>query len=151
MAPKRMADVLHAPNLLCYFLCYIFLHCLYLFKCIIILYIMLLLLSLMTENNFWTSEQWLLTTNWKKHFPLTSLTRRIYCSPGNRPKSPSFAWRKDGGKEDTDRAAFWESVYERVNSHCHLLYWLTCKHWKIKLMTYDYDYSINGILKTVVS
>ena len=29
---------------------------------------MLLLLSLMTENNFWTSEQRLLTTNWQKHF-----------------------------------------------------------------------------------
>ena len=104
---------------------------------------MLLLPSIMTKNNFWTSELGLLTIDWKNRFPLTSPTRRIYCSPGNRPRSTSFVWRKDGGKEDADRAAFWESVGERVNSHCHQFYLLTCSHWKIKLMTYNYPTNCN--------
>ena len=56
---------------------------------------MLLLPSLMTENNFWTSEKRLLTVDWKKLFPLTSPTRRISCFHWNRPRSTPFAWRKD--------------------------------------------------------
>jgi hypothetical protein len=39
----------------------------------------------MTENNFWTSEQRLLTTNRKKFLPLTSPKLRICCSPGTGP------------------------------------------------------------------
>ena len=46
---------------------------------LLIVYIRLLLPSLMAENNFWTSEKWLLTADWKKLFRLTSLTRRISC------------------------------------------------------------------------
>ena len=59
---------------------------------------MLLLLSLMTEKSFLTSER-LLTSKWTNIFYLTSLTRRIYCFLETRPKSQSFTWRKDWEKE----------------------------------------------------
>jgi hypothetical protein len=50
----------------------------------------------MNENNFWTSEKQLLTTDWKKPFPLTSPTRRISSFHWNRPRSMSFAEEKKG-------------------------------------------------------
>jgi hypothetical protein len=96
----------------------------------LIMYILLLLPSLMTENTFWTSEKQLLTT-----FTLTTPTRKIYCFHWNRPRSTPFAWRKDTGKGAADRAAFCVSVGEWVNSHWHPFFLLTCNHWKIKLMT----------------
>jgi hypothetical protein len=46
---------------------------------------MLLLPSLMTENNILTSEQRLLTTNWKELFPLTSQTKKYTALPGTGP------------------------------------------------------------------
>jgi hypothetical protein len=61
MALEGMADVLRAPNQLCYFVRF-FVFESYFLK--LILYIMLLLPSLMIVNNFWTSEQRLLTMNW---------------------------------------------------------------------------------------
>lgn len=64
---------------------------------------MLLLLSLMTENNFRTSELGLLTTNWKKLFPLTGPTRRIYTAlPGTRPDLRHLREEKT---EEADRSA----------------------------------------------
>jgi hypothetical protein len=86
----------------------------------------LLLPSLMTENIFWTSEQWLLTKNWQMvFFPLTSSknpTWRTCCFLDNWPKSQSIVWREDGEKEDGGRAAFWEFVGYRINLHCLLFY-----------------------------
>ena len=35
----------------------------------------------MMENNFWTSEQWSLTSIWMKIFTSTSRRHRTYCSP----------------------------------------------------------------------
>ena len=74
----------------CLFICFV---CNLFFN--FILYIMLPLSSLMTENYFWTSGLRLLTTDWQNHFfhltSLTSLTRTIYYFLGNRPKSPRFA------------------------------------------------------------
>ena len=83
---RETAAILWAPNQLCYFVS--FFH--------IILYLMLPLPSVMTENSFWISEQWSLTSNWTRFFSLMSPTRRIYCFSETRPKSLSFAWRKDG-------------------------------------------------------
>ena len=136
-----MADVLRAPS---HVILFVFCCC---FVCNLFFYIMLLLPSLMTENNSWTSAQRLLTTSWKKLFPLASPTWRIYCFYRNRPKSPSFAWREEGHEGDRGQAAIWEFVGERVNPHCHLSYWSTCNHWKIKSMTYE----PNLTLKTYVS
>ena len=95
MAPENMADVLHPPNELCYFV---------IFFCI---------------------------------FTLRSPTRRISCFHWNRPRSPPFAWRKDAGKRGADRAPFWESGGEWINSHCLPFFLLTCNHCKITFMTYD--------------
>jgi hypothetical protein len=61
MALKRMADGLHAPNQLRYVVSF---SAWFLTYFLSYMYIMLLLPSLMTKNNLWTSEQRLLTTNW---------------------------------------------------------------------------------------
>ena len=68
--------------------------------------------SLITENSFWLSEQWLLTSNWMKIFSLT--TWKIYSRYPTRPKSPSFARRVDADIGDSGRGALWEFVGEWV-------------------------------------
>ena len=86
MAEEGMADVLLAPTKLYYFVLFLQL----------ILYIMLMLPSLMTEKSFWKTEQRLLTLNWMKNFSLMSRTRGIYSKYPNRHSSPSFAGERDG-------------------------------------------------------
>jgi hypothetical protein len=66
---------------------------------------MLLLPSVKTKNNFWTSEQRLLTADWKKLFPLTSPTRSIYCITGTGP-DPCNLLEEKTGKGAADRATF---------------------------------------------
>ena len=65
MVLEKKADVLHAPNRLCLFVC---LFALFVTYFLLILYIMLPLPSLMTENNFWTSGLRLFTTDWQNLF-----------------------------------------------------------------------------------
>ena len=56
-----MADVLHSPNQLCNLVIFLVFCVTYFFE--LIVYIMLLLPSVMTKNNFWTPEKRLLTTD----------------------------------------------------------------------------------------